>query len=129
MAEQRFVNVRKLAAFNLYYRNGRAALYEFGFAVFGLEGLGVLAVFFPPKHSLPVEAIGAYLIILGIDYLPLFAYGLALSRQGDMRKEITGELADESRFKRKYGVQQALVMVPLAIPSLALSQALRRNRD
>jgi hypothetical protein len=126
---ERFINVRKLAALDLYYRGSRFILFEFGFVVFGIGSLGFLSVILDLTQSAVATAIGVYLLCLGVDYVPLLVYGIVIARRGSAKTEIALELADEARFRRKYGVQQALLMVPLFMAMLALSQELRGRRE
>jgi hypothetical protein len=123
-----FINVRKLAAFDLYFRGSRFILVEFAFGVFGLGALGFLSVFLGLTKSALATGIGLYLLLLGVDYVPLLVYGIGIARKGSAKREVEAELADEAYFRKKYGVQQTLLMVPLFIPSLALSQELRKRR-
>lgn len=125
VGQDRFINVRKLAAFDLYFRRSRFVLLEFGFAVFGLGGLGVLVLLLGLARSFAAVAIGVYLVLLAIDYVPLLGYGIAISRRASSKEELRAELTNEEYFRRKYGVQQTLLMVPLVIPLLALVQELR----
>lgn len=128
MEGERLINVRKLAALDLYYRGSRFILFEFGFVVFGIGSLGFLSVILGLTKSGVATAIGVYLLCLGIDYIPLLVYGIVIARKGSAKMEIASELADETHFRRKYGVQQALLMVPLFIALLALSQEFRMRR-
>jgi hypothetical protein len=123
-----FINVRKLAAFDLYFRGSSFILVEFAFGVFGLGALGFFSVFFGLTKSALATGIGIYLLLLGVDYIPLLLYGIGIARRNSAKKEVEAELADEAYFRRKYGVQQTLLMVPLLIPLLALSQELRERR-
>ena len=129
MGEGRLINVRKLAALDLYFRRPGLILFEFGFAVFGFGALGTVAILL--RKSPAEAATGMYLLFLAIDYVPLLIYGLRVRRRQAVQKELANELADLERAKMKYGVQQMLLLVPFFIPILSLSQELRgkdRNR-
>jgi len=128
VSDERFINVRKLAAFDLYFRRPVLVLVEFAFGVFGIGALGFVAVVFGLARSATAVAIGVYLLFLGIDYAPLLVYALMIMRKGSAKSELQTELADLGRYRVKYGVQQVLLMVPLFIPMLALSQELRSPR-
>ncbi len=46
--------------------------------------------------------------------------------RGSAKEEVAFELAHGNVYRRKYGVQQALILVPLAIPLLTLVQEGRK---
>jgi hypothetical protein len=123
----RFIKVRKLAAFDLYFRRPSLTLLEFAFAVFGFGTLGFVAVFLGLTRSVLAAGIGVYLLFLGIDYAPLLAYGILILRRSSPKEELGEELDDIPHFRRKYGIQQTLLMVPLVIPALAVTQELRKT--
>jgi hypothetical protein len=118
----RFIIVRKLAALDLYFRRPALILLEFALVVFGFGALGSFALFFGLAKSLVAVAIGIYLLFLSVDYAPMLVYGVSITRKGSAKAEIEDELADISRSRMKYGLQQTLLMVPLFIPLLALWQ-------
>jgi hypothetical protein len=122
----RFINVRKLAAIDLHFRGSSFILLEFGFVVFFFGGIGLYALL-SAKESLAAHAIGAYLVLLAIDYLPLLVYGIAIAKAGSASVEAEPEASDPSVYKRKYGVQQVLLLVPLVIPALAILQAAKHE--
>jgi hypothetical protein len=70
-------------------------------------------------------SIGVYLLFLGINYIPLLAYSISLSLNNSARKEVEYELAHADVFRRKYGVQQLLILVPMTIVLLAVIQRAR----
>ena len=125
MKGERFINIRKLAAFDIYYRNASVVLVEFGFGVFGIGALGFFAIFEGLAKSLLAATIGAYLLLLATDYAPLLIYAVLIARNSSPREELEVELANEVYFRRKYGIQQVLLMVPLVIPVLAIFQEMR----
>lgn len=127
MVDERFINIRKLAAFDLHFRNPRTVLFEFGFVVFGIGGLGVAALALGLAKSFFATAIGVYLVFLAVDYLPLLVYGAAIMKRHSAKLEIQEELRNEQYFRRKYGVQQSLLMVPLVVPVLAASQEVGKH--
>ncbi len=126
MEKERFVNVRKLAALNIYFRGAPRVLLETGAVVFAFGGLGVASVFLGGR-SQSVVAIGVYLFLLAIDYTPLFAYAVAITRKGDVRAELGAEFGMQGT-RRRYGVQQVLVLVPFFIPALSARQEVANRR-
>ncbi|MDG6926628.1 MAG: hypothetical protein JRN09_08745 [Nitrososphaerota archaeon] len=122
MSQGRFINVRKLAALDLHFRGTRRIIVEFGLGAFGSGALGLVALLFGDMKSPFVIWLGVYLLLLGVDYVPLLAYGVSIARSGTAQEEIREELADFAHSRWKYGLQQTLLMVPLFIPALALWQ-------
>ena len=126
MGTGRFIDVRKLAAIDIVYRGERTILVEFGFGVFVLGTLGVAFLLFAHQRTLLTTSIGVYLLFLGVNYIPLLAYSISLSLNNSARKEVEYELAHAGVFRRKYGVQQMLILVPMAIVLLAVIQRAKR---
>jgi hypothetical protein len=126
--EERYVNIRKLAALQLYYRGASVKLFEFGFAVFALGGLGLASIVLSVKHSLLIEVIGVYLFFIGVNYIPLLVYGIAIIRAGTVKEEALADESDPVSVRRRYGFQQLLLMVPLFIPLLAIQQETAKEK-
>lgn len=122
MHEQRFIVVKKLAALDLVYRGERRTILEFGFGVFFLGVVGLAFLLLARDKTVVTTAIGVYLIFLGLNYVPLLAYSVSMAVKKSARREVESELADQEKYRRKYGTQQLLVLVPLAIDVLAISQ-------
>jgi hypothetical protein len=126
VARERFINVRKLAAFDIYFRGPGRTLFEFGFAVFVFGALGAVATIVGVRSHL-VVGVGVYLVLLAADYAPLFAYSVAIFRGSSAKQELAAELADLEHSRVKYGLQRILLLVPLLIPLLAAAQELARR--
>jgi hypothetical protein len=123
---ERFIIVRKLAAVDIVYRGERAILVEFGFGVFVLGTLGVAFLLFAHQQTPLTTSIGVYLLFLAINYVPLFAHSISLSLNDSARQEVEYDLTHDNAFRKKYGVQQVLILVPLAIVLLAIVQRERK---
>ena len=67
-----------------------------------------------------------YLISLGINYVPMFAYAVAIPTREGARAELGDELSDKRRAMSKYRRQSLLLLIPLLVPTLAF--AARRQR-
>ena len=119
---ERFINVRKLAALDIVYRGERRILLEFGFGVFFLGLVGIAFLLFAHQRTPLTTGIGTYLLFLGVNYVPLFVYAISISLKKSARKDVAYELAHEDIFRKKYGVQQTLILVPLAVVLLAAVQ-------
>ena len=129
--EPRFINVRKLAALDLAFHRAWLILAEFAFAVALGCGLGlfvlVRAFGAGAAPSLLGAIVGALLLAVGFNYVPLLLYAIDIVRRQSARAEVAAELAERNVYARKYGVQQFLLVVPLAIPLLAIAQELRQR--
>jgi hypothetical protein len=119
-SERRLISVRELVVLDMALHGRRLILVEFGIGAPVMIGAGLLIIL---KGYCPI---GAYLLMLGVNYVPLLIYAVALTRR-------TGELAVLNRFEvvrsvRKYGIQQTLIIVPFAIPMLTILQRPFRRR-
>jgi len=93
--------------------------------VFGSLALGLLTLL--RSHSAGGIALGSYLLFIGINYVPLLVYAIRIVRLDRTRDEIAEERADKRGMFRKYRRQSLLLLVPLAVPILALARELHRN--
>lgn len=123
--ESRFINVRKLTALDLAFHPAWLILTEFAFAVTLGGALGIFVLV--RAASAFGIVVGVVLLAVGLNYVPLLLYAIAIQRRQSARAEVAAELAQRNVYARKYGVQQALLLVPLAIVLLALSQEWRRR--
>ena len=116
---------RKLAAADIAFLGYRLILTEFSIGVFGSLALGLFTLL--RSHSGGAIALGSYLLFIGINYIPLLLYAISIVRLDSARDEVAGEGADKRPMFRKYRRQSLLLLVPLAVPILALASELRRN--
>ena len=71
--------------------------------------------------------LGVYLLLTGINYIPLLVYAVLITRAGTARDEVAGGLSQDKHYVRKYSTQQLLIFVPFAVILLAAAQELRRT--
>jgi hypothetical protein len=125
------IDVRKLAALDLVFHGPLFVLIEFGGALVVAGGLGALSLrsgLSGPGHPVVWEIIvGAALASVALNYLPLLIHAVALVRSGTAREEVAAELEEAKSSSRRYGAQQFLLVVPLAVLVLAMAQALRHR--
>lgn len=130
MAEGALINVRKLVALDMVLHGTIFVVAEFAVTVLlgGAGGLFVMYAGLALGHGrVPfVIVFGAYLLLVGVNYVPLLLYAIAIARRDSAREEVARELADKDRSVRKYSLQQFLLLVPLSIPILAIAQELRK---
>jgi hypothetical protein len=120
------MNVRRLAAIDMYGTRGtlrrrRIILAEFLVGVVVMEAFGLVL-------ALHVTTVAGWVLALwmlgvGLNYVPLAAHALALSRSGALERELAG--VDTYRELRRYGVLQLWILVPLSLVVLAAGEVLR----
>jgi hypothetical protein len=118
------INPRKLAAIDIVFLGSKLIIAEFAGGVLLCVALGTFVLF--RGHSFWQIALGLYFISLGINYVPLLVYAVAITRRQSARAEIGDELSDERRAMAKYRRQSILLLVPLLVPILALARERRR---
>jgi hypothetical protein len=120
------IDIRRLAAVDIAFLGPRIILAEFLIGVLGSTGLGVLTLV--RTHSVGGTAFGAYLVCLGINYVPLLFYAISLARSGTANREIADEIGPTRQVFRKYRRQSLLLLVPLFVPILAIVQGRLKNQ-
>jgi hypothetical protein len=116
------INVRKLVAWDIAILGYRFILAEFtaGVVLPVLLGLFILL----RSHAFWQVALALYFASLGINYVPLWLYALAIGRRRSASAEVEGELADRTKSGLRYTAQSLLLLVPLLIPVVAVVQEL-----
>ncbi|MFC7545568.1 hypothetical protein [Plantactinospora sp. GCM10030261] len=117
------MNVRRLAAIDMYGGAGsrvrrRVILIEF---VAGAIGLPLIALWSASdSQSAGRLVFAAWLLGVGVNYVPLALHAMSLSRPGALE----AELADVDVFGelRRYTAAQLWVLVPLLLVGLAVRQ-------
>jgi hypothetical protein len=71
---------------------------------------------------------GAYLLSLGINYLPLLMYAIAIVRAGSAEAGMPVNSNDRQRMFRRYRRQSLWLLVPLVVPILAIRQEWQARR-
>jgi hypothetical protein len=118
------INVRKLAAIDLYFLGPRIILLEFRLGVPIMFVLGILSlrVGLLRTHATWQILLGAYLLLLGINYIPMLWCVIDIARRGTAAAELKEELHDRDAAMRKYRRQSLWLLVPLAVPVAWLMQ-------
>jgi hypothetical protein len=123
-ASKALIDVRRLAAVDLYGRRGskrrrRLVLAEFVLAAIDIPLLGVATLL--AASSAPWVLFGAYLTGIGLNYIPLALHAISLSRVGKLDAERAG--VDAGAELRRYAAKQFLIAVPLLVLILGAMQA------
>jgi hypothetical protein len=114
----RAVDIRRLAAIDIALLGYKFVVAEYAVGVLLSIALG-LFVFFR-SHSFWQVALGSYLICVGIDYVPMLAYAVAIGSRQRAQAEIADELTEKRRAMSKYRRISLLLLIPLLVPVLAL---------
>ena len=112
------INIRKLAAIDILFLGSQFILAEFAAGVLLSTALGIFVLV--RGHSFWQAVLGVYLVCLGINYVPMFAYAVDITRKQSAREEMAQELTDNRKAMSKYRCQSLLLLVPLLVPMLAL---------
>ncbi|MDR3571946.1 MAG: hypothetical protein P4L81_07235 [Candidatus Pacebacteria bacterium] len=117
------IRIRKLAALDIALHGPTFIISEFALGVIGLFGLGVLSL------MRSGTLMGWYLILIGVNYIPLLIYALLIRTKSNASKEVTYEFEDIRVRSRPYAIWQLLILVPLCIVLLSIYQELRKRSD
>ena len=122
------IQIRKLAAVDMLWLGKRVVLIEYALGVVLPLALGVLSVQKGLSQHDPTGfqmIMGVWLVAIAANYVPLLLHAVAIARSGAVEPEGRPELARAGR----YGVQQVMILVPLLVVGLALSQERERRRS
>ena len=122
--QRSMINPRKLAAIDIVFLGSKFIIAEFAGGVLLGVALGTIILF--RGASFRQLALGLYLISLGINYVPMLIYAIAITRSESARAEMGDELSDKRRAMAKYRRQSILLLVPLLVPIVALGQERRK---
>lgn len=120
------INPRKLAAIDIVFLGSKFIIAEFAAGVLLCVALGTFVLL--RGNSFWQFALGLYLVSLGINYVPMLIYAVAITRDGSARAEMGDELNDKRRVMAKYRLQSILLLVPLLVPMVALGHERRKLR-
>jgi hypothetical protein len=112
------INVRKLAAIDLYFLGPKIILAEFGLGVPIMVALGILSlrVGLFRTHSTWQIALGIYLLLLSVNYFPMLWCAIDIARHRTAAVELGDELDNKGAAMRRHRRQSLWLLVPLAVP-------------
>jgi hypothetical protein len=118
------INVRKLAAIDLHFLGPKIILTEFGLGVPIMLVMGTLSlrVGLLRTHATWQIALGVYLVLLAINYIPMLWCAIDIARHRTAAAELGDELSDKAAAMRKYRRQSLWLLVPLAVPVVWIVQ-------
>jgi hypothetical protein len=122
------VNVKRLAAIDMYGTSGtsrrrRIVLAEFTACLPAMLAAGIWLV--AGASSLSNGILGIWLIGAGLNYAPLAAYAIGLSRPGALDAELAG--VDTGQELRRYTILQLWILVPLSLIAIAVTTPGRKS--
>jgi hypothetical protein len=123
------INVRKLAAIDLYFLGPKIILLEFGLGVPTMLTLGIfsLRVGMFRTHTTWQSALGVYLLLLAVNYIPMLWCAIDITRRGSAAAELGDELHDKGAAMQKYRLQSLWLLVPLVVLVAWVVQRSRPN--
>lgn len=120
MWQRAMISFRKLVAIDIVFLGSKFIIAEFAGGALLCVALGIFVLL--RGASLAQLVLGLYLISLGINYVPMLIYAIAIARGKSARAEIGNELDDTRRAMTKYRRQSLLLLIPLLAPIVALVQ-------
>lgn len=118
------INIRKLAEVDLAWLGAKVIVTEYSLGVSLPFLLGLVLLRRSLSSANPfswITLVGIWLVAIAINYVPLLTYAVLISRAGTAKTEGQSEIVHAKR----YGVQQAITLVPLLVVGLALWQEYR----
>ena len=122
--ESHLIDIRKLVALDILLHGRPFILVEFGLGTPLLFGLGLQQIVAGLAGSYLSLIIGFYLLLTGVNYLPLLIYAIIISKKNSAQNEAESEVQNKS----KYNSQQFLIFVPLLILLVGVKQKLDRRK-
>ena len=122
-AGKTLIDVRRLAAIDMHGRHGskrrrRLVLAEFVLAAIDIPLLGLAIVL--AASSAPRVLLGAYLIGVGLNFVPLALHGISMSRASRLGTELAD--VDVAAELRRYTAKQLFIGIPLLVLTLGVVQ-------
>ena len=115
------LNVRKLAAIDIAILGLLPVIAEFALGVIGSLAMGIFVAL--RSRGIRGMVLAAYLVALGINYVPLLFHALSLRDRSRARREMDDELGADPRIAmRRYRRGSLLLLLPFVVPVLALVQ-------
>jgi hypothetical protein len=118
------VNFRKLVALDIILHGRKFILIEFGLGTPFMFALGLHQLLFGLDSGLLFsQVIGFYLILIGVNYVPILIYAVVISWKDSAYLEAAAELD----YKSRYNKQQFLIFIPLLVFFVAVAQEVRSH--
>lgn len=113
-------NFRKLAAIDIVFLGYRLIFAEYAFGAFFSLALGIFVLI--RGHSVWQVLLGAYLICLGINYVPMLTFTVSIGSKQNALAELGDELIERRKAMSKYRRLSLLLLVPLVVPVVVITR-------
>ena len=120
--EGRVINIRRMVALDITLHGPRFIGIEFGVGTPAILAIGAYLMYTGPF------ILGAYLLLTGMNYVPLLAYAIMIIRGGSAKEEVAYYMSNDKHIVRKYSIQQLLLFLPLIVLLLSVSQEARGTK-
>jgi hypothetical protein len=114
------IELRKLAALEVLFLGPKLVLAEYACGVLLSVALGIFVLV--RGHTVWQILLGGYFICLGLNYLPLLLHAIGLRDVQIARRTIESELGDTAMAFSRYRAQSLLLLVPLFVAIVGVSQ-------
>ncbi len=119
------INIRKLVALDILLHGRLFILIEFGLGTPFIFGLGFQQIIVGLSGFYASLVIGIYLLLTGVNYLPILLYAIIISKKNSAQNEAESELQNKSKYNR----QQFFIFVPLLVLLLGVKQELNNRKE
>ena len=119
------IQPRKLAALDITFLGPVLIKVEFAAGVLLSCALG--AFILVRSHSRTQDLLGTYIVLLGVNYLPMLWYAVQIGNRERARAEIGHELADPKASAARYRRQPLYLLLPLVVPIVAVRDSFARS--
>jgi uncharacterized membrane protein len=113
-------NIRKLAAIDIVFLGYKIIFAEYAGGVLFCAALGIFVL--ARGSSFWQVALGVYFLCLGINYIPMLGFAVAIRNQQNAAAELGDELTDKRAAMSRYRRLSLLLLVPLLVPILMVYQ-------
>ena len=118
------IEIRKLAAVDMAWLGARIIVPEYVLGVAAPLAFGLVSFAGGLSAGSWFQIVfGLWLLGIGVNYVPLLLYALAIARAGTVEAEGRPEIARA----RRYGAQQVVILVPLLVAAVAIAQERARR--
>jgi len=113
-------NLRRLAAIDTVFLGYKVVIAEYVCGVALCIALGIFALI--RSHTMRGISLGAYLVCIGINYIPMLAFTLSIGSRERAKAELGDELARTPQAMSKYRRVSLLLLVPLMVAVIAIAE-------
>jgi hypothetical protein len=121
------INIKKLAALGIRLHGRNVILIEFGLSFLFLISFGLFIFLASLEVSMLGLLFGAYLLLVGLNYLPLLLYAVVISRKNIAHSKASEESPRTGRT-RKYSIQQLIILIPFLVLVLSVMQEMKTRK-